>query len=167
MSKVNNDFLGVAFSGLRGEELFPIVSAVWGHCEVRGPLKLCFSSHFTWQVTLTYINGHHFDRESSPSWDLGRPQTRKSTVIRNGFLIRNRLFQYCNYHKWNICQTTPATPVRACCQVLMRLVGYDIVWHALVALKIWMTFNVSVKVWSLATGWLKAISNQMQDVFPY
>ena len=32
--KVRNDFLGVAFSGLRGEVLFPIVSAVWGHCEV-------------------------------------------------------------------------------------------------------------------------------------
>jgi len=39
--QVNDDFLGVAFSGLRGKELFPIVSAVWGHCE----------------VTLTYING--------------------------------------------------------------------------------------------------------------
>jgi len=49
--QVSNDFLGVAFSGLRGEELFPIVSAVWGHCE----------------VTLTYINSHHFDRDSSPS----------------------------------------------------------------------------------------------------
>lgn len=49
--QVNNDFLGVAFSGLRGEELFPIVSAVWGHCE----------------VTLTYVNSHHFDRELSPS----------------------------------------------------------------------------------------------------
>ena len=32
--QIDNDFLGVAFSGLRGEELFPIVSAVWGHCEV-------------------------------------------------------------------------------------------------------------------------------------
>jgi len=47
--QVNNDFLGVAFSGLRGEELFPIVSAVWGHCE----------------VTLTYIGNHHFERERS------------------------------------------------------------------------------------------------------
>jgi len=49
--QVDSDFLGVAFSGLRGEELFPIVSAVWGHCE----------------VTLTYINSHHFEREGSPS----------------------------------------------------------------------------------------------------
>lgn len=49
--QVNQDFLGVAFSGLRGEELFPVVSAVWGHCE----------------VTLTYINCHHFEREASVS----------------------------------------------------------------------------------------------------
>jgi len=27
-------YLGVAFSGLRGHSLYPIVSAVWGHCEV-------------------------------------------------------------------------------------------------------------------------------------
>jgi len=47
--QVHHDFLGVAFSGLRGEELFPIVSAVWGHCE----------------VTLTYINHHEFEREGS------------------------------------------------------------------------------------------------------
>jgi len=47
--QVNDDFLGVAFSGLRGEELFPIVSAVWGHCE----------------VTLTYIGSNHLERERS------------------------------------------------------------------------------------------------------
>ena len=28
-------YLGVAFSGLRGKTLFPIVSSVWGHCEVK------------------------------------------------------------------------------------------------------------------------------------
>jgi SPRY domain-containing SOCS box protein 1/4 len=27
-------FLGVAFRGLKGKRLFPIVSAVWGHCEI-------------------------------------------------------------------------------------------------------------------------------------
>lgn len=27
-------FLGVAFRGLKGKKLYPIVSAVWGHCEV-------------------------------------------------------------------------------------------------------------------------------------
>ena len=38
LGQVNQDFLGVAFSGLRGEELFPVVSAVWGHCEVTSGL---------------------------------------------------------------------------------------------------------------------------------
>jgi len=47
--QIDNDFLGVAFSGLRGEELYPIVSAVWGHCE----------------VTLTYIGNHFLDEDRS------------------------------------------------------------------------------------------------------
>jgi len=45
--QVEDDYLGVAFSGLRCLELFPIVSAVWGHCE----------------VTLTYINSHELEEE--------------------------------------------------------------------------------------------------------
>jgi len=32
--QVGDDYLGVAFSGLRGRQLYPIVSAVWGNCEV-------------------------------------------------------------------------------------------------------------------------------------
>jgi len=47
--QIDNDFLGVAFSGLRGEELYPIVSAVWGHCE----------------VTLTYIGNQFLDEDRS------------------------------------------------------------------------------------------------------
>ena len=56
--KVNNDFLGVAFSGLRGEELFPIVSAVWGHCEVRQPNKY---------PTFLLLDTLH-DRSHWPTW---------------------------------------------------------------------------------------------------
>ncbi len=41
-------YLGAAFRGLKGKRLYPIVSSVWGHCE----------------VTMTYINGldrtYHF-----------------------------------------------------------------------------------------------------------
>jgi hypothetical protein len=29
-----SQFLGVAFRGLKGKKLYPIVSSVWGHCEV-------------------------------------------------------------------------------------------------------------------------------------
>uniref|UniRef100_G3PS26 SplA/ryanodine receptor domain and SOCS box containing 4a n=1 Tax=Gasterosteus aculeatus aculeatus TaxID=481459 RepID=G3PS26_GASAC len=31
---VNERYLGVAFRGLKGKKLHPVVSAVWGHCEV-------------------------------------------------------------------------------------------------------------------------------------
>lgn len=41
----DDKFQGIAFKGLKGKVLYPIVSAVWGHCE----------------VTMRYING--LDRE--------------------------------------------------------------------------------------------------------
>jgi SPRY domain-containing SOCS box protein 1/4 len=31
---VEGQYLGVAHRGLRGKKLHPIVSAVWGHCEI-------------------------------------------------------------------------------------------------------------------------------------
>jgi len=37
----DGQYLGVAFRGLKGRKLYPVVSAVWGHCE----------------VTMTYIGG--------------------------------------------------------------------------------------------------------------
>ena len=42
---VEGQYLGVAFRGLKGKKLYPIVSAVWGHCE----------------ITIRYIGG--LDRE--------------------------------------------------------------------------------------------------------
>lgn len=42
---VDGQYLGVAFRGLKGKKLYPIVSAVWGHCE----------------ITMKYIGG--LDRE--------------------------------------------------------------------------------------------------------
>ena len=32
---VDDIYLGVAFTGLRGHTLYPIISVVWGHCEVK------------------------------------------------------------------------------------------------------------------------------------
>lgn len=43
---VDGQYLGVAFRGLKGRKLYPIVSAVWGHCE----------------VSIRYVNG--LDRKS-------------------------------------------------------------------------------------------------------
>jgi len=31
---VDGQYLGVAFSGLKGKKMYPVVSAVWGHCEI-------------------------------------------------------------------------------------------------------------------------------------
>lgn len=31
---VDQQYLGVAFRGLKGKKLYPVVSAVWGHCEI-------------------------------------------------------------------------------------------------------------------------------------
>jgi len=42
---VDGQYLGVAFRGMKGKKLYPIVSAVWGDCE----------------ITMKYIGG--LDRE--------------------------------------------------------------------------------------------------------
>jgi SPRY domain-containing SOCS box protein 1/4 len=50
----DGQFLGVAFRGLKGKKLYPIVSAVWGHCE----------------ITMRYLNG--LDPNPLPLIDLCR-----------------------------------------------------------------------------------------------
>lgn len=55
---VDGQYLGVAFRGLKGKKLYPVVSAVWGHCE----------------VTMRYING--LDPEPLPLMDLCRRSIR-------------------------------------------------------------------------------------------
>ncbi|XP_068172812.1 SPRY domain-containing SOCS box protein 4-like isoform X1 [Antennarius striatus] len=55
---VDGQYLGVAFRGLKGKKLYPIVSAVWGHCE----------------VSIRYVNG--LDPEPLPLMDLCRRVTR-------------------------------------------------------------------------------------------
>lgn len=56
---VDGQYLGVAFRGLRGRKLYPIVSAVWGHCE----------------ITMKYIGG--LDPEPLPLMDLCRRVIRQ------------------------------------------------------------------------------------------
>lgn len=55
----NGQYLGVAFRGLKGKKVFPIVSAVWGHCE----------------ITMKYING--LDPNPLPLTDLCRRTIRQ------------------------------------------------------------------------------------------
>jgi len=56
---LENTYLGHAFHGLRGKRLFPMVSAVWGHCE----------------ITLRYLGG--IDAGPIPLLDLARHQIRR------------------------------------------------------------------------------------------
>merc|ERR1712096_6184 len=56
---VEGQFLGVAHRGLRGKKVYPIVSAVWGHCE----------------ITMKYLGG--LDPEPLPLMDLCRRVIRQ------------------------------------------------------------------------------------------
>ncbi|XP_045155198.1 SPRY domain-containing SOCS box protein 1 isoform X1 [Echinops telfairi] len=51
---VDGQYMGVAFRGLKGKKLYPVVSAVWGHCEIR----------------MRYLNG--LDRLPSGPETMGR-----------------------------------------------------------------------------------------------
>jgi len=55
----DGQYLGIAFRGLKGKKVYPIVSAVWGHCE----------------ITMKYING--LDSNPLPLADLCRRTVRQ------------------------------------------------------------------------------------------
>lgn len=50
--EVDGQYLGVAFSGLKGKTVYPIVSAVWGHCEI----KLDYIGGLERKYTLIYLS---------------------------------------------------------------------------------------------------------------
>jgi len=62
---VEGQFLGVAHRGLRGKKVYPIVSAVWGHCE----------------ITMKYLGG--LDPEPLPLMDLCRRVIRQQIGRQN------------------------------------------------------------------------------------
>ena len=82
---VEGQYLGIAFRGLKGKKLFPIVSAVWGNCE----------------ITIRYIGG--LDPEPLPLMDLCRREIRqvigkqKLTLLGELNLPRS-VTQYLLYH---------------------------------------------------------------------
>ena len=59
---VDGQYLGVAFRNLKGKKLYPIVSAVWGHCE----------------ITMRYLGG--LDRKWSGPWN-GCCQLSKLVIV--------------------------------------------------------------------------------------
>lgn len=60
---VDGQYLGVAFRGLKGKRLYPIVSAVWGHCE----------------VSIRYVNG--LDRKSHTHTRTHLKKPEKHNII--------------------------------------------------------------------------------------
>jgi len=62
---VDGQYLGVAHGGLRGKKLFPIVSTVWGHCE----------------IGIKYVGG--LDHEPVPLMDLCRQVIRHQVGRKN------------------------------------------------------------------------------------
>lgn len=83
---VDGQYLGVAHHGLRGKKLYPIVSAVWGHCE----------------ISIKYMGG--LDPEPLPLMDLcrrvirqkiGRQQIEKGRIDKLN--LPRRIKQYLEY----------------------------------------------------------------------
>lgn len=62
---VDGQYLGIAHSGLRGKKLFPMVSTVWGHCEIR----------------IKYVGG--LDHEPVPLMDMCRHLIRQQVGRKN------------------------------------------------------------------------------------
>lgn len=88
---VDGQYLGVAFRGLKGKKLYPIVSAVWGHCE----------------ITLRYLNG--LDPEPVPLKDICRTTIRqhagyKINVIHEEVNLPVALKNYLLYQDNNVNQ---------------------------------------------------------------
>lgn len=69
----NGQYLGTAFDGLKGKTLYPIVSSVWGHCE----------------ITLRYING--LNPEPLPLKDITRRVIRRQMGRHRLHLIETSL----------------------------------------------------------------------------
>jgi len=81
----DGQYLGVAFRGLKGKKLYPIVSAVWGHCE----------------ITMRYLGG--LDPEPLPLKDICRRVIRQQVGkqrlarLQNELALPNALKSYLLY----------------------------------------------------------------------
>ena len=51
---VENQYLGVAHRGLKGKKVYPIVSAVWGHCEITLKYLGGLDRKFFYEITIVY-----------------------------------------------------------------------------------------------------------------
>uniref|UniRef100_A0A6I8T262 B30.2/SPRY domain-containing protein n=1 Tax=Xenopus tropicalis TaxID=8364 RepID=A0A6I8T262_XENTR len=49
---VDGQYMGIAFRGLKGKKLYPVVSAVWGHCEIKMRYLNGLDRKYTFNITL-------------------------------------------------------------------------------------------------------------------
>lgn len=82
---VDGKYLGVAFSGLKGRKLFPIVSTVWGHCEI----KLTYMGALDRKYMATSLREHRLMPSNTVS---GQPHSLKSLCKR--FIRQNISVQF-------------------------------------------------------------------------
>lgn len=76
---VDGQYLGVAFRGLKGKKLYPIVSAVWGHCEITMKYigGLDRKSQISSAFSLIFNNLYFSSAEPLPLMDLCRRVIRQ------------------------------------------------------------------------------------------
>ena len=84
---VEGQFLGVAHRGLKGKKVYPIVSAVWGHCEIT--LKYLGGLDRKWSLALArrkYFSFLVILAEPLPLMDLCRRVIRQQVGKERGKL---------------------------------------------------------------------------------
>ena len=84
---VEGQFLGVAHRGLKGKKVYPIVSAVWGHCEIT--LKYLGGLDRKWSFLHKRKYFYHFyfiSAEPLPLMDLCRRVIRQQVGKERGKL---------------------------------------------------------------------------------
>lgn len=115
--EVDGQYLGVAFTGLKGHTVYPIVSAVWGHCEVKidyiGGLDrkyfsyICVSQLIPFLIVCCYENDclkldkfHSFEVSL-----LVRLSTQVcfSRFVMGYLVIRIHLFSYLQFFMLSVC----------------------------------------------------------------
>jgi hypothetical protein len=111
---VEDQYLGVAFSGLKGQCLYPIVSAVWGHCEIE-MTYLCKPHDMSLKSLSRYHLRQHLTCPPPPCFSTC------STVV---FAAANNNITTSHYSKCSFLSpyspsssssTSPTSPNLACC----------------------------------------------------
>ena len=87
---VDGQYLGVAFRGMKGKKLYPIVSAVWGHCE----------------ITMRYLGGldrkYHFLTAPLYLWLRSRRWLTPLTLWHVSYIMQSSIPLVLAYSSWSL-----------------------------------------------------------------